>query len=155
MFVVWFATMMYTILTHDRSVMQIVVPIFRAHFAIVTLRWPKYSPISMIAELLVTDQNPEYVWAIQKRFARWMWLFMATLTMIFGVIRYAHGVPIILCSICLLFMRLETSVWLCVWCKIYYFLIDKWYLKAPDHRPACPWWVCEYKPKSKSINNWQ
>ncbi len=48
LFAIGLSTMWYSVLTHDRSIMQIVVPIFWLHFMIVTLRGPNYSPIARV-----------------------------------------------------------------------------------------------------------
>lgn len=144
MFMIGFGVMMYTLLTKDRTMMYWTVPIFWLHFFIVTLFGPHYAPFSLLWKRLVYNQRPEYVWAIQKRFARWIWLMMASLMMlIVFVFDIRSGVPLIICSICLLFMWLESAVWLCVWCKIYYQAIRYGIITEPDHRPACPWGVCD------------
>ena len=146
LFAVGLSTMRYSVLTHDRSMMQVVVPIFWAHFLIVTLRWPVYSPISQIGKLLVYNQLPERVWAIQKRFARWIGAVMGT-TMMLAVFVFSAPWSVLLgiCGTCLLFMRLESAVGFCVGCKIYGRLLHKWIITAPEHRPACPGGACSIK----------
>lgn len=149
MFAIWFAVMMYTILTKDRSILYWILPIFWLQFFVVSLWWPSYAPFSLLWQRLVKNQRPEYVGAIQKRFARGMWLIMATIMMLLVfVFDIRSGIPFVLCGICLLFMWLESAVWLCVWCKIYYRAIRKNIMQEPEFRPACPWWVCEI-PKQK------
>ena len=141
---------MYTVLTKDRSIMHIVVPIFWLHFVIVTLWWPLYSPVSWIGKYLVSWQKPEYVWAIQKRFARGIWMIMWTLMMLTVFVFDVRGyLPLTICGICLLFMWLESAVGLCVGCKIYYRLVKKKYIREPEHRPACPWWACDLETMRK------
>ena len=151
MFAIGLSTMMYTVLTHDRSVMYRVVPIFWIHFLIAALWWPRYSPVARIWQWLVRKQKPDYVWAIQKRFAWWIGLWMWTLMMIVSFwLHIRWWWPMIICGICLLFMRLESAAWICVWCKIYYRLIKKKIIAEPDHRPACPWWAYELPKRSVS-----
>lgn len=149
LFAVWLSTMRYTVLTHDRSIMQIIVPIFWIHFMIVTLRGPTYSPIARVWKSLVCNQLPERVWAVQKRFARGIGAFMGTLMMIAVFVFHAPSYVLLsICGTCLLFMWLESAVGFCVGCKIYNRLLHQWYIPQPDHRPACPGGACEL-PKKK------
>ena len=143
MFAVWFFTMLYTFFTRDYSLLQIVVTTFFLDFLVKVLWGPKYSPFSFLGKTLVSKQKPEYVWAIQKRFAWSLWVLMSwsvLLISIFFEIRWI--LPLSLCATCLTFMWLETSAGICVGCKIYYFLIDKKIIKAPTIRPACPGGSC-------------
>jgi hypothetical protein len=150
LFAVWLSIMRYTILTGDRAMMLGVVPVFWLHFVIVTARWPHYSPLAWIGNILVSRQRPEYIWAIQKRFARWIGAIMASVMMILVWIVPQPGIwPFVVCMTCLIFMRLESAVGLCVGCKLYYALIHRWIIQEPDHRPACPGWVCEFKYQGK------
>lgn len=149
MFAVWLSTIWYSVLTHDRSVMHIVVPLFWLHFFIATVFAPRFSPVAWIGKLLTSGQRPEYVWAIQKRFARGLGLFMATLMMLAVFVFHAPSYVLLsICGTCLLFMWLESAVWLCVGCKIYRWLVHAWWLPDPEHKPACPWWACPI-PKRK------
>lgn len=149
LFAVGLSTMRYSVLTHDRSVMHVVVSIFWAHFMIVTLRGPNYSPIARVWKFLVSNQFPERVWAVQKRFARGMGAVMGTAMMIATFVFHApSSVLLAICGTCLLMMRLESALGLCVGCKIYGQLLHKWIMSEPEHRPACPGGACEL-PKRK------
>lgn len=147
LFAIGISIMRYTIFSGDRIVMHRVVPIFWWHFVISSAWGPAYSPIAWIGQWLVVSQQPEYVWAVQKRFARSLGAVMATIMMILVFIFPSVNVwPLIICIICLLLMRLESAVWLCIGCKLYYALISWWLITQPDNRPACPWGACERKP---------
>lgn len=146
MFAIWFFTMMYTFFTQDFSVLKIVVTTFFFDFLIKVLWWPKYSPISWLGKIIVSGQKPEYVWAIQKRFAWSLWLIMSGSVLLISIFLWIKWfLPLTLCAICLSFMWLETSAGICVGCKIYYFLVDKKILKEPAVRPACPGGACSLK----------
>lgn len=146
MFAVWFFTMLYTFFTRDYTLLQIVVTTFFLDFFVKVLWWPKYSPISFLGKTLVSKQKPEYVWAIQKRFAWSLWLIMSWSVLLLSIFLWIRWViPLSLCATCLTFMWLESSAWICVGCKIYYFLVDKKILKEPTIRPACPGWACSLK----------
>jgi hypothetical protein len=122
---------------------RVFVWLFFIDFFIKVVIGTKFSPVSNIANWIVRNQQPEYVGAIQKRFAWSIGLFMA-LTMIILVFVFSiQGTPnLIICGTCLTFMFLETSFGICVGCKIYNFLIKKGVISAPEFKPACPGNVC-------------
>lgn len=143
MFLVWILTVTYTFFTKNFSVVNIILPLFFLNFLVLVLWGPKYSPVSKLGKFFVRKQKPEYVGAIQKRFAWSLGLVMSFTVMLlifgFGV----RGIlPLSLCSVCLVLMWMETSLGICVWCKIYYWLIKKGVFTEPEHKPACPWGAC-------------
>jgi branched-subunit amino acid transport protein AzlD len=143
LFMIGISTMWYTILTQDRSILYIVLPLFWLHFFIVTMRWTRFSPFAIVGRRLTSNQKPEYVGAIQKRFAWGLGLVMASaMFIVVYIVDASARVLLSICGICLLFMRLESAIGLCVGCKIYYALIKHWRIQEPTHRPACPWGVC-------------
>jgi len=119
------------------------VSLFFVDFFIKVIIGTKFSPVSNVANWIVRNQQPEYVGAIQKRFAWSIGLFlsgtMILLLFFFGI----QGLPnLMICGICLTFMFLETSFGICVGCKIYNFLLRRKILTAPEYKPACPGNVC-------------
>lgn len=146
MFAVGFFTLLYTVFhCGDMRVAQIIVPLFTIDFLLKVIN-PKLSLFGIIGRLLVRNQKPEYVGAIQKRFAWLLGLIMASaVSVILFVFQIRGPLPIILCSICLLLMWLESACGICMGCKIYYWLINKKIIKQPDVNPACPGGVCEIK----------
>jgi len=146
MFALGFFTLLYTIFhCGDMRVAQFVVPLFTLDFLLKVIN-PLYSPLGFLGRLLTKNQKPEYVGAIQKRFAWLLGLIMASaVSIILFVFQIRGPLPIILCSICLLLMWLESACGICVGCKIYYWLVDKKLIKKPDVNPACPGGVCDIK----------
>lgn len=143
MFAIWFFTMLYTYFTRDYSLLQIIVTTFFLDFLLKVLWWPKLSPFSFFWKLLVSKQKPEYVWAIQKRFAWSLGVIMSGSVLLISIFLEIKWIlPLSLCATCLTFMWLETSAGICVGCKIYYFLVDKKIIKEPTIRPACPGGSC-------------
>ena len=152
MFLIGFATLNYTFYTKDFSAANIVVPIFWLDFLLKVIN-PKYSYFGVIGRWIVRKQKPEYVGAIQKRFAWSIGLTLASIMLIFAVGMGARGaLPFIICSICLFFMWLETSFGICVGCKIYNFLINKGIIKTPEFKPACPGGACSIPNQSTTQN---
>jgi hypothetical protein len=127
----------------DFSFLKLFVVIFFVDFFTKVIIGTKFSPISNLANFIVSGQQPEYVGAIQKRFA-WSIGLVLSITMIlllfvFGV----QGWPnLAVCSLCLTFMFMESAFGICVGCKIYGWLIAKGIITEPEYRPACPGNVC-------------
>lgn len=141
LFVIGISTMRWTLLTNDRTFMEIVVPIFRAHFIVITIRWPKFSPFSWIGKWLVHRQNPEWIGATQKRFERWLWIILATAMMVcVFIVPTPRYILLSICGTCLLFMWIESAVGFCVGCHIYGRSVRKW--RITDHSWACSGGVC-------------
>ena len=92
---------------------------------------------------MVKNQEPEYVGAIQKRFAWGIGLALASIMLISAVFLGIRGpLPFTICTICLFFMWLESAFGICVGCSIYSYLIKKGLIKKPDIKPSCPGNVC-------------
>ena len=126
--------------------LKIVVVFFFVDFLTKVVIGTRFSPVSNIAHLIVADQRPEYVGAIQKRFAWSIGLLMSlTMILLLFVFDVRGNINLAVCSFCLLVMWLETSFGICVGCKMYYGLIKAKLIKAPEYRPACPGGVCSLK----------
>jgi len=126
--------------------LKIVVVIFFIDFFTKVVIGTKFSPISNIAQLIVSKQRPEYVGAVQKRFAWTIGLMMSTLMIVLLYVLKVNGpINLSVCLICLTFMWFETSFGICVGCKIYYGLIQIGVLKKPAIPPACPGGACPIK----------
>ena len=127
----------------DFFFIQVFVLIFFLDFFMKVVVGTKFSPISQLANLIVANQQPEYVGAIQKRFAWSIGLVLAgtMIVMLFGF--GIQGLPnLIVCGVCLTFMFLETSFGICVGCKIYNYLMSIGLIATPVYKPACPGNVC-------------
>lgn len=133
-------------LAQDYRLLKIVVVFFFIDFFSKVVLGPKFSPVSNVANLIVKTQKPEYVGAIQKRFAWSIGLFMASLMIVLLYVLNIRGpINLSVCLMCLTFMWLETSCGICVGCKIYYGLIKIGVLKQPEVPPACPGGACPIK----------
>lgn len=143
MMLVWVVTFVIVFTTKEYTYLYPTLAAFWLQFFISVVWGPKRAPFSMLWRRVVRSQHPEYVGAIQKRFARWLGLAMATamaiVTLGFGM---TWPVPFAICMTCLFFMRMESALGICVGCKIYYGLIKLWWIPSPEHKPTCPWWAC-------------
>ena len=124
--------------------LQYLVAVLTIDFSIKVFIGPHLSPLSRLAQWTVTGQTPEYVGALQKRFAWSIGLILA-LTMsilIFGFSLFGTF-TLVICGICLTFMFIESTFGICVGCKIYNGLISYGFVKSPEYKPACSGNVCE------------
>lgn len=82
MFLIWILTFFYVFTTKNFLGLYPTLIAFWLQFFITVFFGTKYAPFSIIGRNLVKKQKPEYVWAIQKRFAWFLWLIMATIMFI-------------------------------------------------------------------------
>ena len=104
---------------------------------------PKYSPSLIIGRLFVSNQQPEYVGALQKRFA-WAIGFTLAITMFFLVVINNVICPInlFICLVCLILLLFESAFGICMGCRIYNFF-------NKEKAKLCPGGVCEPQTKEE------
>ena len=123
--------------------LKYVVLFFFIDFLMKVVIGTRFSPISIIANWVVRAQTPEYVGAIQKRFAWSIGLVLSgTMVLLVWVLGVTGPINFSICMLCLTFMFLETSFGICVGCKMYNFLLAHGIVKMPEYKPACPGNVC-------------
>jgi hypothetical protein len=104
---------------------------------------PKYSPVLILGRLIVRNQVPEYVGALQKKFAWIIGIILGMTIFIHLVVFNARGpVTGIVCLICLIFLFFETSFGICLGCKVY-----SWIYK--EKAQYCPGEVCDIKSRQE------
>lgn len=146
MFAIALSTFVYVLSTKNFTPVYVVVPIFWLDFFLKTVIHPKYSLFGNLARPFVQNQEPEWVGAIQKRFAWGIGLVLATIMIVGPIFMHIRGLlPFTVCSICIFFMWLETAFGICAGCKIYGFMIKRGILHEPDVREACPGGACRIK----------
>lgn len=139
-------TLFWTLLTGDRTLMTFVVPLFWLEFFLKSVLGPQWSFFALPGHYLVRKQRPEWVGAIQKRFAWSLGLAMATAMLIVTQGLGLRGaVPLSICLTCLGFMWLESTCGICVGCIIYKHLVRLRILPEPAVQPACPGGACSLK----------
>lgn len=123
--------------------LQIFVALFFFDFLMKVVVGVRFSPISILANAIVSGQAPEYVGAIQKRFAWSIGLLLSTTMLILLFVFEVRGWPnLTICGLCLTFMFAESAFGICVGCKMYNALLRMGILKQPEYKPACPGNVC-------------
>ncbi len=129
-----------------------VISIFMIDFSIRLFVSPKYSPLLILGRLIVSNQNPEYVGAPQKKFAWGIGLFLSVLMFVLMVVLNTFSaISGITCLICLILMFFETAFGICIGCKLYG-------LFNRDKAQYCPGEICDIKHKQEiqkiSKNQW-
>ncbi len=122
---------------------EVLVLVLLSDFSVKVFAGPAWSPVSRVAQWIVRRQTPEYVGAVQKRFA-WSIGFvlastMSVLLLVFGVV---GPVNLAICAICLTFMFMESAFGMCAGCWMYQGLQRLGIIPQPTVQPACPGNVC-------------
>lgn len=104
---------------------------------------PNYSPSMLLGRVFIQNQTPEYVGAIQKRFA-WSIGLILSLPMFYLVAIEPTMTPfkIVICVLCLMLLFSESAFSICLGCIVY-----QWITK--NKAQLCPGGVCEIKTKDK------
>jgi hypothetical protein len=102
---------------------------------------PNYSPSLLLGRFVVQNQKPEYVGALQKRFA-WTLGWLLAFPMVYWFVLHwdITFYKVLICVLCLALTFLESAFSICVGCMIYKALTKK----DPQH---CPGGVCEIRTK--------
>ena len=93
---------------------------FMLDFVIRIFISPKYAPSMIIGRLIVSNQQPEYVGAPQKKFAWIIGLIMSmTMFLLMVVYNTYSAITGIICLICLIFLFFESAFGICLGCIFY------------------------------------
>lgn len=100
-----------------------------------------YSPSLLLGRFVVRNQKPEYVGAIQKRFA-WLLGWLISFPMVYWFVLHwdITFYKVLICILCISLMFLESAFAVCVGCILYKYIARK----DPQH---CPGGVCEIPQK--------
>jgi hypothetical protein len=141
LFVLMFVAILSAIMQASFTLLKYAVLIFLADMLIRVFVNPKYSPILILGRFIVRNQIPEYVGAIQKKFA-WVIGITLALTMFVLIVILNTFSPItgVICLICLIFLFFESAFGICLGCKVY-----SWMYK--EKAQYCPGEVCEIKDR--------
>lgn len=151
LFLVVFISLMLIIFKGNFLFIKYVITSFFIDFIIRIFISPKYSPTLIIGRMIVSRQNPEYVGAIQKKFAWIIGLILsATMFVLMVVLNTYSPISGIICLICLIFLFFESSFGICLGCIVY-----GWIYR--EKAQYCPGEVCDIKKKQEiqKVSIWQ
>lgn len=141
LFLAIFISLMLIIFKQNFVPIKYVIIVFLIDFVTRVFIHPKYAPSLIIGRLIVSNQNPEYVGAAQKKFAWIIGFTLATIMFLLMVVLNTYSIISgIICLICLLFLFFESAFGICLGCIVY-----GWFNK--DKAQYCPGEVCDRKAK--------
>jgi hypothetical protein len=143
LFLVTFTSLLFILFKANFVPIKYSITFFLADFLIRVYINPKFAPTLILARLIVRNQTPEYVGAVQKKFAWIIGVFLAGLMFFFFIIVNAYS-PFtgITCLICLIFLFFESAFGICLGCKFYPLFFK-------DKVQYCPGEVCDAKQKQE------
>jgi hypothetical protein len=141
LFLATFTSLLFILFKGNFVPIKYSITFFLTDFLIRVFINPKFAPSLILARLIVRNQTPEYVGAVQKKFAWIIGIFLAGLMFIFFIIVNAYS-PFtgITCLICLIFLFFESAFGICLGCKFYPLFFK-------DKVQYCPGEVCDTKHK--------
>jgi hypothetical protein len=143
LFLIMFISVLTVLMKGNFLFLKYSITIFLTDIVIRVFINPKYAPLLIIGRWIVRNQVPEYVGAVQKKFAWTIGLVLATSIFILQVVFNSYS-PItgLICLICLLFLFFETAFGICLGCKFY----SIFYKEKAKH---CPGETCDVKTKKE------
>ena len=102
---------------------------------------PRYSPSLLVGRFFVRNQNPEYVGAVQKRFA-WAIGAIISIPMFYYLVIHFEPNPlkVLVCLVCMALLFFESAFSVCLGCKLFN-------LFSKEQAKHCPGGVCELQTK--------
>jgi len=141
LFLTVFIALMQIIFKGNFAPMKYFIVLFFVDFFIRLFIHPKFAPSLILGRIMVSNQNPEYVGAAQKKFAWIIGLILAsTMLLLMVVLNTYSAITGIICLICLLFLYFESVFGICFGCIFY-----GWFYK--EKAQYCPGEVCDVKAK--------
>lgn len=151
LFLMMFISILHVVYRGDFLLLKYAVIIFLTDILIRVLINPKFAPSLIIGRLFVKNQVPEYVGAVQKKFA-WIVGIALGLTMFVLLVIVNSFSPItgLICFICLIFLFFEAAFGICLGCYTY-----KWIYK--EKAQYCPGEICEISQthEIQKTSKWQ
>jgi hypothetical protein len=127
MFLILFISFMFILFKQDFLLVKYVIILFLTDFIIRVFVSPSFSPVLILARLIVRSQSPEYVGAAQKKFAWRIGVALSALMFILLVVLNSYSIVTgISCIACLVFLFFESAFGICLGCLVYgWFYNDK------------------------------
>ena len=141
MFLLAFISLILILSNGNFVPVKYVLSVFVVEFFIRLFITHKYAPLLIMGRVIVSNQNPEFVGAEQKKFA-WYIGFTISVIMFFLLVIMNAFSPItgFACLICLILMFSESAFGIFIGCKLYGFI-------KKDKAQYCPGEICDIKQK--------
>jgi hypothetical protein len=122
---------------HQYVPLQVVASFFLLEFLLRVTLGIRYSPVGVVAQVLMRRQEPQWVSAKPKRFAWTIGLGIAFAMTIITNSGIRGWTPRSMCLICLTMMWLESALGLCLGCKLYGWLARRGWIAKDDAFEIC------------------
>lgn len=120
LFLFMFVSWMLTIFKGNFLLIKYVNTMFLTDFIMRVFVDPKFAPSLIVGRLIVGRQNPEYVGAVQKKFAWTIGLVLAAIMFVLmDVLNSYSFITGIICLVCLTFLFFESAFGICLGCLFY------------------------------------
>lgn len=143
LFIFMFIAILMAVFDGEFLMLKFIVTFFMCDLLVRVFINPSLAPSMILGRFMVRKQKPEYVGAIQKRFAWKIGIVFSSIIFSLLVVLNTYSEIIGLsCMICLIFLFFETAFGICIGCKLY----------ALTHRKTvqyCPGEVCEVTQRQK------
>jgi hypothetical protein len=133
----------YAYFTKQYVPLQVAASLFFAEFLIRVTAGLRYSPIGIVARVLMLGRAPEWVSTKPKRFAWTLGLAMALPMAVITNSGIRGPLPRTICLICLTLMWMESALGLCLGCKIYGLLVRRGWIGTDPAIEVCADGSCE------------
>jgi Trk-type K+ transport system membrane component len=133
----------YAYFEHQYIPLQATASFFLLEFLLRVTLGIRYSPVGVLAHLLMRRQPPQWVSAKPKRFAWSIGLAIAFAMTIITNSGIRGWTPRSLCLLCLTMMWLESALGLCMGCQLYGFLARRGWITQDDEIEICADGACE------------
>jgi len=120
LFLFIYTALMYILFSGNFLLAKYSIIFFLTDFIIRVVVNPRYSPSLIIGRLIVSNQQPEYVGAKQKKIAWTVGIALSGTMFVLMVAMNTYG-PItgLICLACLIFLFFESAFGICLACKLY------------------------------------
>jgi hypothetical protein len=141
LFLATFLSLMFILFKAQFMPIKYVITLFLTDFLIRVLINPKYSPTLVLGRLIVRNQVPEYVGALQKKFAWIIGIILSATMFVLMVVMNTYSIITgLVCLICLVFLFFESAFGICLGCMVYPWIYG-------ERVQYCPGEVCDVKNK--------
>lgn len=141
LFLLLFTGWMFVLFQENFFLVKLFVTIFLTDFVMRLFISPRFSPSLIIGRLIVGRQTPEYVGAVQKKFAWKIGLVLSSIMFLHLVVFNSYSVITgLICQVCLIFLFFESVFGICLGCLMY-----GWFFKAKTQ--YCPGEICDIRAK--------
>ena len=141
LFLFAFIAILTVIFENDFLLLKYFIIAFLVDFIIRVFINPRYAPTLIIGRLIVRRQVPEYVGAMQKKFAWVIGLILGLMMLVLVVIVNSYSaITGLICFICLIFLFFESAFGICLGCLTY-----GWIYR--EKAQYCPGEVCDVKDR--------